>query len=240
MRSTCLKPAVLLLGAILLASCALPGKVPPGKVPAPAVPQAAFPPELQGAQLYRLDPQASTVHILVYRGGTMANMGHNHVISAAGVDGYVWRHTAPERCGFDIVVPVNALTVDDNSARSAQGADFPLNVDDAAKQGTKSNMLSEAVLDGAHFPVITLRSIAVSGAPDAPLVNVKLQIRNQARELTVPVTVTVQGAQLQVKGEFKVKQSDFGITPFSVALGALTVVDDVTVRFNLVGLPAQP
>lgn len=237
MRSKYIKLAVALAGAILLTCCAAPVRVPPAGVPAPA---ATYPKDLRGAHLYRVDPAASTVHILVYRGGTMANMGHNHVISSTRLDGYVWRHTAPDRSGFDIVVPVNALIVDDDDARAAQGDDFPLNVDDQARQGTRSNMLGESVLDGAHFPAITLQSIAISGAPDTPTVKARLRIRNQVREEIVPVTIQVHGEQLLVKGEFSVKQSDFGIAPFSVAMGALYVVDEVTVRFNLVARSVQP
>jgi hypothetical protein len=224
---------VLLLSAILLNSCAItPTEKPEAKPTAAA--HATYPTDLHGAQLYRVEAQDSSVHILVYRGGAMAKMGHNHVISAANLGGYIWRKGALDGSGFDLVVPVNELIVDDNAARAAEGAEFPLNVDDSAKQGTKTNMLSETVLDGAHFPAITIKSITMSGALDAPQVTAELRIKNQMHQVMVPVTIKAQGDRLEVRGEFKMLQSDFGITPFTVALGALSVVDSVTIKFALV------
>ena len=40
--------------------------------------------------------------------------------------------------------------------------------------------------------------------------------------------------QIDVSGEFPLKQSDLGLTPFSALLGALQVVDEMKVRFHLV------
>src|SRR5690348_16519563 len=51
-----------------------------------------YPDDLRGAQLFRISPATSSLHILVYRSGTMASLGHNHVISSRSVNGFVWRH----------------------------------------------------------------------------------------------------------------------------------------------------
>lgn len=217
---------------LVLNSCTV---APPEEAPrqVPAAVTASFPRDLRGAQLYQIDAHASSVHILVYRGGTLARMGHNHVISTATFSGYIWRGSTPDRSGFDIVVPVHDLIVDDDAARKVEGPDFPLNLSEAAKQGTKTNMLSAALLDGAQFPAITIQSIAITGAVDAPQVKAVLQIKHQSRAVTLPVIVATRDEQLQVRGEFKLLQSDFGITPFSAAMGALVVLDSVTIRFDL-------
>ena len=39
---------------------------------------------------------------------------------------------------------------------------------------------------------------------------------------------------------FEISQTEFGITPFSVAMGALQVVDVVKVKFDLLALQIQP
>jgi polyisoprenoid-binding protein YceI len=231
---------LVLLSAILLNSCAVSPPEQPEVTPAPAAAQASYPPDLQGAQLYRIDAAASSVHILAYRGGTMARMGHNHVISSTNFSGFIWRGSTLQGSGFNIVVPVNDLIVDDDEARKAEGAEFPLNIDDEARQGTRKNMLSEQVLDGAHFRSITIKSVAMTGTLDAPQVRAALQIKQQTREVTVPVTIEDGGTQLTVRGEFKFLQSDFGIVPFSVGMGTLYVVDSVTIRFDLVGRHAEP
>jgi len=45
-------------------------------------------------------------------------------------------------------------------------------------------------------------------------------------------------AQIKVTGEFTVRQSDFGVTPFSALGGLMKVQDTVAIRFNLVAAPA--
>ena len=244
MRSIHWYLAAVLSGAILVASCTT--APPAAPVAAPVAPpvastgEAAYPRDLQGAELYRIDPAASSVHILVYRGGTLANMGHNHVISSKSLAGYVWQHASLDRSGFDIVVPVDQLIVDDDTARAMEGADFPLNVDDNAKRGTRDNMLSAALLDSAQYAFITIKSIGMSGAMDAPLVTIVVQIRNSTQALSVPVTLAGNDKTLRAHGEFELRQSDFGITPFSVAMGALRVLDVVKVRFDLLASRIQP
>ena len=240
MRSTHWFLATVLSGALLLASCTTSPPVSPVPTPEASTGKAAWPGDLQGAKLYQIDPAASSVHILVYRGGTMAKMGHNHVISSKTIAGYAWYHNAWEHSGFDIVVPVNELIIDDDTARAMEGAEFPLNVNDAAKQGTRDNMLSAALLDGAQFPFISIKSIGMSGAKDAPQMAVAIRIRDQTRELTVPVALAAGDGTLRAHGMFEISQTEFGITPFSVAMGALQVVDVVKVKFDLLALQIQP
>jgi len=167
-------------------------------------------------------------------------MGHNHVISSKTIAGYAWHHNAWERSGFDIVMPVNELIVDDDTARAMEGAEFPLNVNDEAKQGTRQNMLGTALLDAAQFPFISLKSVRISGAADAPQALVAIQIRDQTRELAIPLTLEVGANILRAHGMFEISQTAFGITPFSVAMGALQVVDVVKIRFDLLASPIQP
>lgn len=221
-----------LLGAVLVASCSTSPTVPP-LGPAAVAGKPEYPADLHGARLYRIDASASTVHILVYRGGSLARLGHNHVISSRSTAGYVWQHTTADGSGFDIVVPVNELIVDGNEARIAQGGDFPLNVPDEARQGTRENMLSEAVLDGAHYPFIAIRSIGASATSNGVTVTASIQIRNKTQQLLVPVTLESGDNTLRVRGEFEINQTDFGIQPFSVAMGALHVMDAIKVRIDL-------
>ena len=235
--------ALLLATCWLLASCRttqpLFPEVPP--VSRPIVSGTpAFPDDLRGAQLFRISPEATTLHILVYRGGTMATLGHNHVISSRSVNGFIWRHEQPYLSGFDIALPVNDLIVDDNDARGAEGSEFPLNVPESARQGTRHNMLSEALLDGETYPVIRLQSANVSGDTDAPHIVVHVTIKNQIHLYTLPVTVKLESTTLHVRGEFSIRQTDFGIKPYSVAMGALQVLDELKVKFDLQAEAVDP
>ncbi len=216
---------------LLLTSCTTPA---PSSIPHPLINDTpAYPDDLRGARLFQITPSASMLHILVYRGGTLANLGHNHVVSSHSVNGYIWRHEQTRLCGFDISLPVGELIVDDNEARVAEGSDFPANVPDSARQGTQHNMLSEALLDAAHYPTIRLQSGNITGEVNAPNIVVHVTIKNQLHLYMLPVNVEMSGRMLHVRGEFTIKQTDFGIKPYSIAMGALQVLDELKIKFDL-------
>jgi len=229
-----------LLLAMLAGACTTQKSTTTAMLP-PVIGQSPeYPVDLRGATLYQISATASTVHILVYRGGTLANLGHNHVVTSKSVKGYVWRHQETNLCGFDIAMPVGELIVDDNDARAAQGPDFPINVPDTARQGTQRNMLSEALLDAEHYPVIRLQSANISGDIQMPRIVVHITIKDQMHLYTLPVTVQADAHHLRVKGEFAVKQTEFGIKPYSVAMGALQVQDELQIKFDLQAEAMQP
>lgn len=232
-----MEPLINRIGGILLLSLLLVGCTQTLRAPTE---DALSPPvDLHGATLYRIASEQSLLHVLVYRGGTLANLGHNHVLSGGAVNGYVWRHAEPARSGFDLMVSVDELIVDDDEARRAEGAEFPLNLSEQAKQGTRRNLLGPDVLDAARFPRIRLRSAAISGAADKPQVKAAITLKSVTREVAVPVELQQVGESLRVRGEFALRQSDFGIKPYSVALGALQVQDEVKIKFELAALPAN-
>ena len=70
----------------------------------------------------------------------------------------------PLQSRFDISVPVNELTIDEPAMRELAGADFPPGVPQSARDGTRKNMLSEALLDGEKYPAIRLRATDIVAA----------------------------------------------------------------------------
>jgi YceI-like domain len=101
------------------------------------------------------------------------------------------------------------------------------------RAGTRHNMLRAEVLDGEQFPTLTLRSSAASGAWPQPIVRVAVTLKGVAREQEIPVVVERDTAGLTARGELRLNQTDFGITPFSVAGGAIRVADTLEIRFEL-------
>lgn len=207
---------------------------PPVAAPPAEPAQKGMPLQISQAATYHIDPDQSSLHILVYRGGPMARLGHNHVISSHRLVGRMWLGATLESSGFEISVPVLDLIVDDEAARAAHGEDFKQPVSDDAKSGTKANMLRETLLDGARHPTILIQSVSIEGGWSAPSVKAAITIKGQTREVVVPVGLERQDSSLRVEGTFSIRQSDFGITPLSIAGGALQVVDTVRIEFLLI------
>ncbi len=216
--------------SLLLAACPRPVRPPPA---APTVPQAPAA-DTRGATVYEVSSQATQLSILVFRGGKLSRLGHNHVMTSQHVSGRVWVHPGFTRSGFELSLPVAQLVVDDPEARRAAGSDFPPDIPQSDKDGTRKNMLKPEVLDGDRYPQVTLRSARIGGTLEAPQVTASITIKDATHDVEVPVKIAIQGAKLSATGEFDVLQTQFGIKPFSVALGALEVQDRLHIRFTIV------
>jgi hypothetical protein len=216
--------------SLLLAACPRPVRPPASAPTVPPTPAA----DTRGATVYEVNPRSSQLSILVFRGGKFSRLGHNHVMTSQDLAGRVWVHPQFPRSGFELSFPVAKLVVDDPEARRAAGSDFPPDIPQSDKDGTRKNMLKPEVLDGEGYPDVKLRAAKVGGTLEAPQVTAHITIKDAGRDVEVPVQVAIEGAKLRASGEFDVLQSEFGIKPFSVALGALEVQDRLHIKFTIV------
>ena len=223
---------------LVIASLALWGLAacqtsPPAKQTPPAQPVQPETAIAPGAREYKVAAEESLLQILVYRGGAMARLGHNHVIASHQLQGSVYLTDDPRQTRFDISFPVNELTIDEPAMREMAGADFPPGVPQSARDGTRTNMLSEALLDGAAYPTIRLRATDVLEAADGYDVGVEITLKDQVHDVRVPVQLTRKDGAVVASGEFPLKQSELGLKPFSIAMGSLVVIDEMHIHFEV-------
>ncbi|HVW70882.1 MAG TPA: YceI family protein [Steroidobacteraceae bacterium] len=175
----------------------------------------------------------------IFRGGPLAKAGHNHVIASHALHGTLYVPSDPARVTFQVDVPVAELTVDEAALREQEHSDeFPPEVPDSAKQGTRKNMLGPALLDAERYPDVLLEAERLepvaSGAAGDWLAHVRVTVRDCVSSVVVPAHSASGDGSVVVSGEFPLKQTDLGLTPFSALLGALQVVDEMQVRFRIV------
>ena len=216
--------------AVLLAGCGPRLTTPPpGQMPA-GFPEAYYREAATlGKRVLRVDARRSLVAITVRRGGTLARLGHDHVVASHDLRGWV----AEDEGRTDIYLPLEALTVDEAELRTAAGLNTPVSQDVAA--GTRRNMLT-TVLDAAHFPFALIH--ATGHGTDPSILDVEITLHGTARLFKVPVSIGHQGGELVVSGRMSLRQSDFGITPMSILGGALQVQDGLEMRFRVVATGA--
>ena len=109
------------------------------------------------AERYVVDAAQSDVHWLVYKAGALARLGHNHTIAVGDLSGNVTvNRDDSAKSQFDLQFSVADLVVDDPALRGTLGEEFASvpKADDIA--GTRTNMLSERVLDGEKHPQIRI------------------------------------------------------------------------------------
>ena len=246
MNRTCLKtprgrvaaPGVTAAVLILMVSgCAAPPPAPPVPTGIPAgFPAERYLSPAVGEVVYEVDPGRSLVQVYVYRGGTLARMGHDHVVASRDVSGFVLLRDGDHddsRFAADLFAALAAMTVDEAALRAEAG--FTTEPSESDREGTRGNMLKS--LEAADYPFVSVAIDSASGTvadvANGALLDVSLTLHGVTRELRLPVVLERQAASITASGSFELLQSDFGITPFSVLGGALAVQDKLDLRFEI-------
>lgn len=236
-------PFGLLLTGLLLGSCTNPP-------PAPAPIAVQSPSDLEsryvalgrtGGRLYRIDPRTSTVRIYVYRGGKLTKLGHNHVLSAPRFTGYA--HLPDNRANtarFDLEFRLDELEIDAPAIRSTLGEAYAATMRPEDIEGTRKHMLSDDNMQASRYPFVRLGSAHIVGEPPRLAAGIVIEMHGQQHEMQIPLDVAIQTDLLTAAGSFVLRQSDFGIKPYSIAGGLLAVQDEVVVEFRLTGQAIVP
>ena len=187
----------------------------------------------EGRRYIVLHRQSETRFIL-QPAGALARLGHPHVIGGPVIDGEIRINDDFHRSGLELSIDVSALQIDHPTWRTDEG--FDPEMSDSAIEDTRQNMLSAEQLNADNHPFIHIESISVTGPRWQPDIEARITLAGESRELTVPVTLEMDEYNLTAIGRFRIRQSEFGITPFSTAGGSLRVADDVLVRFRIVAM----
>jgi polyisoprenoid-binding protein YceI len=92
-------------------------------------------------------------------------------------------------------------------------------------------MLSPDVLDASKFPEIRFESTSAERAESgAWIVHGQLALHGQTRSIVTTITED----QGHYRGAMTLRQTDYGITPISVAGGAVKVKDELKIDFDIV------
>src|SRR5438876_7584915 len=229
MRSKALRVAAA-LSSTMLAGCAL---LPREPTPAPAAPPADFPEGYyreacaQGKPVVRADPAESLVVIEGRRSGSLARLGHDHVVASREVVGYV----APDEGRADLYVALARMQVDEAALRTEAGFDTQPAESDI--EGTRANMLAK-VLEADKFPFALISVAGANAKEKKTTLAVAITLHGHMRTLQVPAEIEADADKIGVTGRLSFDQTDFGITPYSLLGGAIAVQNRVDLRFRII------
>ncbi|HEX6138542.1 MAG TPA: YceI family protein [Casimicrobiaceae bacterium] len=220
----------------LLAACAprfaeLPptGAERPAEFPAQDYQRAAA----AGRPVFRIDPGQSLVILEVRRAGSLARLGHDHVVASHDVQGYV----LPDAGRADLFVPLDRMVVDEPQLRAEAGFDTHPSAEDIA--GTRRNML-QRVLEAELFPFAVVGVRDVAGGASERMASVSITLHGTTRAMRVPLQVDAARTTLDVNGRLTLEQTAFGIAPLSILGGAIQVRDAVDLRFRIHARLVEP
>jgi polyisoprenoid-binding protein YceI len=116
--------------------------------------------------------------------------------------------------------------VDESALRAEAGMTTVPAADAIA--GTRNNMLTK-VLDAEKYPYVQVSAVST---PEGPL-QAAITLHGVTRRYAIPAVLTPRANGISAAGTLTLKQSDFGIKPFSVLGGALAVQDELELRFRI-------
>jgi len=178
---------------------------------------------------FPIGPQQGILRISTRREGAGARLGHDLVIEATR-----WEGTVEISEGPDGRVEV---TVDGRSLEVREGHGGARALSDGDRSEIRSNIEGK-VLHTDRYPTIHFRSDQVQGlSSDGERVQATLigNLEMVGRSAPASVQVTLEPGQngVHVRAQARIRQTDWGIKPYTAFLGALKVADEVTIEADL-------
>lgn len=161
---------------------------------------------------YRLGPDDGTLSVRTQRTGAAAMAGHNLLIHVTA-----WEATIA--LGDDTSVAVDA---DGSSLRVQEGSGGMQALQDEDRENIRQTIDDEVL----HGQTIAFRSTEVKPGGAGLRVDGELTLNGETRPLGFDLALTADG---RLEASAVVKQSDWGMKPYSTLFGALKVVDEVAV-----------
>jgi polyisoprenoid-binding protein YceI len=178
-------------------------------------------------RIYTIDLSQSRVTATLTQEGFIARRYPTHRVEVKNFTGKI---EVPERDETRIAVEVAAET------KSLTNADEGMT---EFERREFHNVLNNSVLESDKFPMIKFISVSVSDARKSGetrsfTLNGDLTMRGVTKRVSFPVTVTISKDQLRATGDAELKQTDFGIKPYSGKLGMIRIGDEVKINFAIV------
>ena len=184
--------------------------------------------------VFKVDSLQSDVMITVRRGGLMAKLGHDHIVSSRQLQGFILMDQDNQRCHADFYIPVHSMEVDNPQLRAQAQMQTTPSARDIA--GTRINMLKS--VDAKQFPFVQLRSADCSEIFTNSSVAAQIQLHGviQERQIGLNWHRDATGV-LTAQSTFSLLQTDFNIAPFAIMNGLIKVEDKLEITVQLIAYP---
>jgi polyisoprenoid-binding protein YceI len=167
-----------------------------------------------------LGPGDGSIKVYAKREGLAARVGHDLTLEPTRWSAEV--NLDPD----DITKSTVTATVDGHSLEVVEGRGGATPLSDKDRADIRKNIAQKVLPSGE----ISLRSTGIEAAGDGKLtVNGELTIAGTTRPIRLDLTQSGD----RVSGRLTIRQTDFGIKPFSAMLGALKVSDSADIEVDV-------
>jgi polyisoprenoid-binding protein YceI len=156
--------------------------------------------------------------------GRAARMGHRLTIAMTRWQATVaWAGAKPVTA--ELVVEIDAFEVlrGEGGVKALSGPEKAL---------VKSNAMKS--LDANRYPEIRFAADTIDKTEDGYRLTGKLHIRGKSRKHVIDCRTEDLGEEWRMSVESTVRQTDYGVKPYSMLMGSMKVTDEVSVSFTAV------
>jgi len=183
-----------------------------------------MPTRRSSADVWNLDTGDGELLLRTGVAGRAARMGHRLTIAMTRWEAAV---------SWDGAKPISAeLTVETRSFAVLRGEGGIKGLSEPEKGLVTSNAMK--TLDAGRYPRIGFRSHDITATGTGYRLAGTLGIKGQSRDHVIDVRTEDLGDSWRMSAESVVRQSEFGVKPYSLLMGSLQVADDVTISFTAV------
>jgi len=171
--------------------------------------------QFAGAQAADIDSAHSSITVKVEKSGLFSAFAHNHTIQAPLATG----HLDTQKRIVSLTLNTKDMKVVDEGVKESERAEI------------EQTMKSEKVLDVQKFPEIRFASTSI-----APQDGGRYQVKGDLtlHGTTHAIEFPVAESNGRYTGSVKLKQTEFGIAPVSIAGGTVKVKDAIEIVFEIV------
>ncbi|MHB1533325.1 MAG: YceI family protein [Acidimicrobiales bacterium] len=184
---------------------------------------------------FEIGPAQGTLSIRTSRAGMASKIGHDLRIEVTQ-----WEATVTTVADEPAKTSVRVVA-DSRSLKVKEGTGGAKALSDSDRREIEKTTHEKMLKTDKHSEII-FESTAVSGfsgpgSPSAATVEGQLTILGTSKPVRLDVRVDPSGGGYRVTGGGTIRQTDWGIKPYSAFMGALKVKDEVEIEFD-VTIPA--
>jgi polyisoprenoid-binding protein YceI len=154
--------------------------------------------------------------------GRAARMGHRLTIAMTRWRASVtWDGSEPSSAELAVDVDSFAVLRGEGGVKALSGTEKAL---------VRSNALKS--LNAGRFPQIRFTAAAIDKIDDGYRLAGVLEIRGKSRDHVIDLRTEDLGDSWRISTESTVRQTDYGVKPYSLLMGSMQVADDVLVSFS--------
>lgn len=178
---------------------------------------------------WKLDATKTELVVKVWKTGAAAGLAHDHVVRASRFEGTASLDEAGSASSLSVTLTATTadLVPDEPEARKRYGVEGPL-VPDGDRKKILENLLGPEQLEATRFPTVKFVSTRVSVNDKGALsCTGTFTLHGVSKEITFTFTASRKGEVFEADAHVRFKTSDYGVQPYSAALGLIKNRDEV-------------